>query len=396
MPLQNSCLTTGQTVVNGVCSCPTGQTPINGACTTTPTSCPIVGQTLVGGTCSCPTGQSVINGACGCPTGQTSVNNVCTVVQTCPTGQTLVGGTCTTPTTNTTYQPLAQLPSGNGTMLTTIDTQKSTSNPCPFGNYLNIMIKLVIGFAAVLAMIMIIAGGIEYMTSELVSSKESGKETILHAILGLLIALIAYTLLNTINPQLLSACLNTLPQATITIDDNPQTPISTPNGTFYCTGTAGATTTINGATVKGYQVGSPSNQNWLKIAGSPASLPSGVTVLPSGDCSYVGQPNCTSIDGLNPDKVDAIATACGSKCSIIITGGTECWLHGSEGQSTTHHPNSDTVDLRATPQLNAFFNNGNTNFPNDGKTHTNGDVTCLAETAGATTSTTGSHWHCGS
>ena len=79
------------------------------------------------------------------------------------------------------------------------------------------IIKLVLGIAAVLAMVMIVMGGIEYMTTELVSSKESGKETIRNAILGLLIALGAYLILNTINPKLLDACLDKLPEAKITI-----------------------------------------------------------------------------------------------------------------------------------------------------------------------------------
>jgi len=98
-----------------------------------------------------------------------------------------------------------------------INTQKSESNPCPFGNYLNILIKIFLGICAVLAMVMIVIGGIEYMTSDLASSKEAGKKTITSAILGLLLALGAFLILKTINPQLLSVCLNNLPIAEITI-----------------------------------------------------------------------------------------------------------------------------------------------------------------------------------
>ena len=129
--------------------------------------------------------------------------------------------------TDTTYTPLAPLP-GLGDTIQTDPGCKfdekgniipgSCTNPCPFGNYLNIIIKLVIGIAAVLAMVMIVMGGIEYMTSDLISSKEAGKDTIRNAILGLLIALGAYLILNTINPQLLSVCLDKLPMATIVIE----------------------------------------------------------------------------------------------------------------------------------------------------------------------------------
>jgi hypothetical protein len=121
------------------------------------------------------------------------------------------GTACVTPT-DTTYTPLAPLPDFPG-------VPYNTAGSCPFGTYLNIIIKLVIGFAAVLAMVMITMGGIEYMTAELVSGKEEGKERITHALLGLLLALGSFLILNTINPQLLNACLNKLPPAIITVAD---------------------------------------------------------------------------------------------------------------------------------------------------------------------------------
>ncbi len=134
----------------------------------------------------------------------------------------------------TTYYPLAPLP-GVGKMDCTkikdmygvdttncIDTAPSETNSCPFGNYLNMLIKIFIGLCAVLAFIMIVMGGIEYMTSELVSGKANGKERIMGAILGLLLALGAYTLLNTLNPQLLEICLGNMPKATVMIQDEPE------------------------------------------------------------------------------------------------------------------------------------------------------------------------------
>ncbi len=83
------------------------------------------------------------------------------------------------------------------------------------GVYLNLMIKIFIGICAVLSVVMIVTGGIEYMTSELSHTKEAGKERITHAILGLLIALGAYALLFTVNPDLLKSDINP-PSATIT------------------------------------------------------------------------------------------------------------------------------------------------------------------------------------
>ncbi|MCE9585666.1 pilin [Candidatus Nomurabacteria bacterium] len=128
--------------------------------------------------------------------------------------------------TDTLYAPLQQLPGVDQT----IDTADRNS----FAKYFNIIINLFFGICAVLAMIMIVIGGIEYMTSELVSSKESGKSKITQAIFGLLLALGAYTILNTINPDLLNISLNGLPRAEITISP---TDTSTGSDTSLCIST---------------------------------------------------------------------------------------------------------------------------------------------------------------
>lgn len=78
---------------------------------------------------------------------------------------------------------------------------------CPFGAYLGTVINATLGIIALLAFLMIVLGGIEYMTSELISSKQAGKDKILNAIWGILIALGAWLILNTINPKLLEICL---------------------------------------------------------------------------------------------------------------------------------------------------------------------------------------------
>jgi hypothetical protein len=88
-----------------------------------------------------------------------------------------------------------------------VDRQLVTFDPSQknaLSTYLNIFIKILIGIAAVLAVVMIVMGGIQYMTSELVSGKTEGKKRIMDALIGLLLALAAVILLKTINPSLLS------------------------------------------------------------------------------------------------------------------------------------------------------------------------------------------------
>lgn len=71
-------------------------------------------------------------------------------------------------------------------------------------DYLNMIYKILIGLAGVLAVIMIFYGGVQYMTTDAMGKKQQGRETIKNAILGLLLALGSYVILNTINPKLLN------------------------------------------------------------------------------------------------------------------------------------------------------------------------------------------------
>ncbi|NVN96656.1 hypothetical protein HXX01_00140 [Candidatus Nomurabacteria bacterium] len=70
------------------------------------------------------------------------------------------------------------------------------------GDYLNIIFKFAIGIAAALAVIMLILSGVQYMGDESIFGKTEAKSKMRSAILGLLIALGAWALLNTISPAL--------------------------------------------------------------------------------------------------------------------------------------------------------------------------------------------------
>ena len=78
------------------------------------------------------------------------------------------------------------------------------------GGYLNGIVKILVALAGALAVIMIIYGGVQYMLTDSVYGKDAGKKTITNALEGLLLALTAFIILNTINPALLSTQLNSL------------------------------------------------------------------------------------------------------------------------------------------------------------------------------------------
>ncbi len=76
------------------------------------------------------------------------------------------------------------------------------------GKYLDGMFKLGIALCTGLAVLMIIIGGIQYVSSDAWSKKTDGRERIFAALTGLLIALGSWVLLNTISPRLVSTELS--------------------------------------------------------------------------------------------------------------------------------------------------------------------------------------------
>ncbi len=95
------------------------------------------------------------------------------------------------------YVPLAPI---TGTVSATGSTNLST--------YLTGIFKVGIAAAAALAFIRIVWGGFVYLSTDAITGKEEGKEKIGRALGGLVLALAAYIILNTINPQLVNLNLN--------------------------------------------------------------------------------------------------------------------------------------------------------------------------------------------
>ena len=76
------------------------------------------------------------------------------------------------------------------------------------GKYLNFVFKFGIGLSAALAVIYLIIYGVTYMGDESIFGKTEAKSRMFKAVLGLIIALGAWALLNTINPDLTGTNFN--------------------------------------------------------------------------------------------------------------------------------------------------------------------------------------------
>jgi len=214
-----------------------------------------------------------------------------------------------------------------------------------FGDYLNILFQLLIGVAGVLAVVVIVIRGIQYMMEESIIEKGEAKKKIWGAIGGLVLALGSFMLLNTINPQLVNLSL-TVRTASINIDvDIPQDFI---NGRTCIN-------TVTGPYDKNEFWTTQETENTFR-AKLRTDYNVSVTSTNGRTCLKVGDPGCTSVTSkkgnLNTSSIATIRNAC-SDCTIQITGAVECWLHGRRGtQNTFHYPGSSTIDLSFSKSLN--------------------------------------------
>jgi hypothetical protein len=98
----------------------------------------------------------------------------------------------------------------------------SDSKPKSFVSHLNLAVKFSVSLAALLAVVMIVISGFMYITAGgNTSTLEKAKDYMRDAILGLLLVLGSYLILNTINPDLVNMKLKIEP---VTIKDTLDKP----------------------------------------------------------------------------------------------------------------------------------------------------------------------------
>src|SRR3989338_2034110 len=115
------------------------------------------------------------------------------------------------------FVPLAEIPGL---------TSGVTADTAGLAKFFNNLYRFTIGVAGVLAVIMIIWGGLEISTQDSVSKKSDGKQRIYNAIFGLVLVLSPVLIFSIINPKILNLSLNLPPidltTAPVTITSCPQ------------------------------------------------------------------------------------------------------------------------------------------------------------------------------
>ncbi|MEK7118796.1 MAG: hypothetical protein AAB869_04250, partial [Patescibacteria group bacterium] len=88
-----------------------------------------------------------------------------------------------------------------------------------------------------------------------------------------------------------------------------------------------------------------------ELCGNTSCVGSTPIAVNTGPCPNIGATECTNIAGLGSAAVNAIrALQAACNCNIVISGGTEYWLH------KTHAAGRPIFDLRAKQSTNADLN----------------------------------------
>jgi len=224
--------------------------------------------------------------------------------------------------------------------------------------YLPQLFTLSIQIAAVLAVIMITVGGIEYIGSESLGTKADGKKKITNAIIGLLLIVGSWVILNTINPRLLnfnlavtnpppprpSGGIGALPPIGFIPPTGPSLPpgsvppVATPPGTVPPISCAPPQNRLSA-----YYNTYPPLSAWPTDSAEKAALNPRITFNQTSNCPRVCDTGCTTLYGVSSSAISGLnwlATNCPAGCNIVVTGGTEFWAHA------THGPGRSAVDLR--------------------------------------------------
>jgi hypothetical protein len=227
------------------------------------------------------------------------------------------------------YTALAPLPLGEG------GTELKTYT---ISTYLSGMFKLIIALGAAFAVLMGITGGIQYVASGIAPAARKGaKERITNALLGLVIILTSYLILNTIDPKLVAFNFGLPPiEGTRAV---ALTPLE-----FLGFGT----------TSERWCVPPQTGTTWPSDAYEREVLNKKNILVNKANCTTVGESGCTSVCGLKPDVIDALGelkkncdNKMGKMCAIWVTGATEHWLHKS-------HNNNRNVDLGMSQTFDAY------------------------------------------
>lgn len=260
---------------------------------------------------------------------------------------------------------------------------------CGFGGVLAIIqnvVNFIIAISIIIAtLIMVWAGGLYIMSSTNPESRSTANKMLLNAVIGIMIVLSAWLVVDFVMKTLYDNGSEFGPWNTILLGgvgdscvvSKTNTPLFGDNITSV-TGIGGGSTGGNGANV--VVSGTASH-----TAAAEKLRAAGISISSSGNCSDKNNERCTSLDGMKLNTIDqaiAVKQACGSSCTVVVTGGTET---GHAGGPTSHGAGYK-IDLRKNAALDSYIRGLTSIAP-----RTNGDPRFL-DRCGNEYADEGHHW----
>lgn len=130
---------------------------------------------------------------------------------------------------------------------------ENTEEVCDINDFLNLGFKILIGAAAVLLVLRIMFEGYKYITTDIPALKTSAKSGLKDAVLGLVLALSSFLILNTINPKLVENTVNVdRLEIGVLVDEEDSAPtLTAPSGAVPSGKIAACTLGVEKVTVSG-------------------------------------------------------------------------------------------------------------------------------------------------
>ena len=226
--------------------------------------------------------------------------------------------------------------------------------------YLNSIFKVAISAGAIIAVLRLSYAGYMYMGSDLWHNKERAKEIIRDVFLGIFLLLSVYIILYQINPNLLNLKVSITPLLPPAITTTPSASQEKLNAIIA---------------------------DEQRVRDLILNTNQRITIKNLGCTSLSQTSGCTSVGLLNPRAITNLnILQNGCNCDVVITGGTEFWMHAS------HQPGLAIVDLRADSGLNQYLTGSGT-APTSNVTVMKNGVYFTYETLGSTENNSGAHWH---
>jgi len=177
--------------------------------------------------------------------------------------------------------PLAYAEDAGFTALAPIPglTDKALVESSGFADFFNKLYIYLIGAAVILAIIMIVWGGLEYSTQDSISKKSDGKSKIYNALFGLVLVLSPVLVFTIINPQILNLNVNFPELKTRWSNYVPPAPpvggpagVETPGAGQWCYKSVGATKYACGTSEQGCMDGTERAEGDGEIIDIPCRL----------------------------------------------------------------------------------------------------------------------------